>query len=130
MEAVMQVDSDGSLPNWTLVTSHGIILLYVALHPNATIRHIAAEVDLTERRVADVISDLQAADLLIVSRRGRRNHYTLNPAARFLHPVMAEVPFNAFVDLVRRFAARRNGTLNRAGAAVMPLAISAPAFPL
>ena|SRR5688572_17182993 len=94
------------LPSWTLVTSHGLVLLYVALHPDATIRQIAGELELTERRIAEVISDLAKADLLLVARRGRRNHYTVNPAARFRHPVLSDIPFNDFVAVLKRFRAR------------------------
>jgi hypothetical protein len=98
----MAEDRVKPLPNWELVTSHGLVLLYVALNPDATIRRIAASLELTERRVADLIWDLANADLLVVSRRGRRNHYALAPGARFRHPLIADTPFQSFVSLVRR----------------------------
>jgi hypothetical protein len=88
--------------NWTLLTSHGLVLLYVASKPDATIRQIAGELELSERRVADIILDLSSADLLTVRREGRRNHYTLNPDARFRHQMAASMSFNDFVDLWKR----------------------------
>ncbi len=94
------------VPAWTLVTSHGLALLYVAENPNATVREIAKALGLTERRVADLISDLIAAKMLIVTHRGRRNHYTVNSDARFRHPLIAEIPFHAFIRLWRRFGKR------------------------
>ena len=89
--------------SWTLVTSHGLTLLYVAEHPDATIREIAAALALTERRVADLIRDLAAEGFIVVRRKGRRNLYTLNWDARFRHPVIADIPFRAFVGLWRRW---------------------------
>ncbi|MPZ49403.1 MAG: winged helix-turn-helix transcriptional regulator [Dehalococcoidia bacterium] len=90
------------LPSWTLVTSHGLVLLYIASNPNATIREIAASLEITERRVADIIKDLANADYVKIRRSGRRNHYTLNPAARFRHPFLSDIPFGRFVSLWRR----------------------------
>jgi hypothetical protein len=87
---------------WTLITSHGVVLLYLAAHPDATIRLIADELQLTERRVADIIHDLSADGLLVVRRQGRRNHYALSPEAHFRHPIAAKIPFKSFVSLWRR----------------------------
>ena len=100
----MTRESDDVRPvsSWTLLTSHGLALLYVAEHPDATIREIAAALALTERRVADLIRDLAAEGFIVVRRKGRRNLYTLNRDARFRHPVIADIPFRAFVDLWRR----------------------------
>ena len=89
----------GPLPSWTLVTSHGLTLLYVATHPDATVREIAAALELTERRVADIIRDLSTARLVLVKRHGRRNEYALDPHAMFRHPLLADIPFRHFVRL-------------------------------
>jgi hypothetical protein len=88
-------------PTWTLVTSHGLVLFYVASHPSVTIREIATEVGLTERRVMEILKDLRDADLLSVVREGRRNSYSLNPDATFRHPHLAHVSVQAFLRLVR-----------------------------
>ena len=90
-----------ALPSWTLVTSHGLVLLYVSAHPSATIRQVAESLELTERRVTDVIRELAGANLLDVKRIGRRNHYSLRPDARFRHPLIAGVSFESFVSLWR-----------------------------
>ena len=103
----MQADSNGDErwenrpPPWTLVTSHGLALLYVATHPDATVKEIAVALELTERRVADIIRDLATAEFILVTRRGRRNRYTLNPSARFRHSLVADIPFRAFVRIWR-----------------------------
>ena len=89
------------LPSWTLLTSHGLVLLYIATNPSATIRQIAATLEITERRVADIVKDLSDTGFLEVTRMGRRNHYDLNPTSRFRHPFVSDVPFGQFVGLWR-----------------------------
>ena len=88
-------------PSWTLLTSHGLVLLYVARHSDATIREIAGKLLITERRVASIIRDLVDVDLLQVTRQGRRNQYALSAKARFRHPLIEEMAFKDFVELWR-----------------------------
>jgi hypothetical protein len=92
---------DSRPPQWTLVTSHGLALLYIAAHPDATVKQIAEALELTERRVADIIRELAAADLILRERNGRRNQYEINPDARFRHPLVADIPFRGFIRLWR-----------------------------
>ena len=91
------------LPSWMLITSHGLVLLYLSTYPDATIREVASTLELTERRVGDIIRDLSNAGMLDVRREGRRNHYALKPDARFRHPFVANVPFEGFVSFMQRF---------------------------
>ena len=85
---------------WNLVASHGTVLFYLATHEEATIRQVAHDIDLTERRVSQIIHDLSQSDILIVERRGRRNSYRVNPHAPFENPLQ-EVPMGKVVSLVR-----------------------------
>jgi hypothetical protein len=110
------LDERPPLPPWTLVTSHGLVLLFVAGSPNATIREIAENLELTERRIADVIRDLERAKMLSVTREGRRNRYALNPDAHFLHPLMAAIPIKSFISIWQREVARRRGARQGNGA--------------
>jgi hypothetical protein len=90
------------IPPWTLVTSHGLVLLYVVTNPDATIRQIAEQLEYTERRIADIVRDLEVAGMVDVTRIGRRNHYKLRREAHFRHPFVSNVPFESFVNLWRR----------------------------
>ena len=99
------------VPKWTLVTSHGLVLLYVALHGNPTIRNIADGLEFTERRIAAIIRDLEKAGLMQVTKVGRRNLYSLDPNARFRHPFVAGIPFIRFLELWQQ-AARNEATHN------------------
>jgi DNA-binding transcriptional ArsR family regulator len=90
------------VPGWTLVTSHGLVLLYVSVNSHATIREISERLGLTERRIADIIRDLAKAGLLRVRRKGRKNEYALAPEASFRHPIMTGLRFDEFVALFLR----------------------------
>lgn len=81
------------------MASHGTVLFYLVAHNQATIREIAHELDLTERRVSQVIRDLSEWDMLSVEKHGRRNRYRVNPDAAFENP-MRDVPMENVVQLV------------------------------
>lgn len=74
--------------HWYLVSSHGAVLFYVAVHPGCTIRQIAEDMSLTQRTVWGLIGDLRRAGMLHVRREGRRHHYTVNLDADFRHPII------------------------------------------
>ena len=76
---------DGRGENWTLLTGHGHVLVEIARDSGARIRDIAAAVDLTERTVQAIVTDLEAAGYLTRTRTGRRTRYTVNPDSQFRH---------------------------------------------
>lgn len=77
---------------WTLITSHGLVLFYLAARPDATMRELSRIVGITERQVARIIRDLADAEMISVRRIGRRNNYAVNMEARFPHPSLAHMP--------------------------------------
>jgi DNA-binding MarR family transcriptional regulator len=62
---------------WSFVTNHARVLAFVAAHPNARLRDIAATVGVTERTAGQIVNDLEEAGYLSKSRDGRRNQYGL-----------------------------------------------------
>ncbi len=96
----MTLENSESRPSWSLVTSHGLVLFYIANHASATIREVAAEVGLTERRVLEILKDLKNVDLITIVRSGRRNIYGLKPGAKFRHPHLANLSVETFLAMV------------------------------
>jgi predicted transcriptional regulator len=91
--------------HWYLVSSHGAVLFYVAVHPDCTIRQIADDMSLTQRTVWGLIGDLRRADMLMIRREGRRHHYTVNLDATFKHPTLSGISLRTVLsELVKRFA--------------------------
>jgi len=74
-------------PDWTFLSNHGHVAVCLARDPDGRLRDIADQVGITERRVAAIIAELEAAGIVTRERVGRRNTYTVNRRARLRHPV-------------------------------------------
>jgi len=86
---------------FTLLTSHGHVLFYLATEPDATGRQITAALGLSERRVISVLHDLEDAGMLTSTRVGVRKHYEINPDAHFQHPTLSHVRLGDVMGLIR-----------------------------
>lgn len=71
---------------WTLLTSHGRVLLLIAQNPELRLRDIAESAGITERSAQGIVSDLEEAGYIERERVGRRNSYRLHPEMPFRHP--------------------------------------------
>lgn len=71
---------------WTLLTSHGRVLLLIAQDPQLRIRELASAAGITERSTQAIVADLERAGYLSKSKVGRRNAYTIHAAQPFRHP--------------------------------------------
>ncbi|HEY8446360.1 MAG TPA: hypothetical protein VIL01_04565 [Thermomicrobiales bacterium] len=85
---------------WTIFSTHGLVLCYLAIHPTATLRDASAALRITERQLSRIITDLVDEGMLRVSKNGRRNYYTVNFSARTRHPLLAHVPLGRFIAAV------------------------------
>ncbi len=66
------------MASWTFLTTHARTLLYIARHPDARLRDIAASLDITERTVIAITKDLTEEGYLTKYREGRRNRYEIS----------------------------------------------------
>jgi len=76
---------------WTLLTSHGYVLCYLVSNPDATVRQVAEVIGLSERRTASILGDLEDADIVLVTRVGKRKRYEISLDATFRHPTLSHV---------------------------------------
>ncbi|MBI5289491.1 MAG: winged helix-turn-helix transcriptional regulator [Chloroflexi bacterium] len=60
------------------MTNHAVLLVYVALHPDSTVRTIALDVGITERATLAIMRDLDLEGIVDRRRTGRRNEYSVN----------------------------------------------------
>jgi DNA-binding IclR family transcriptional regulator len=72
---------------WTFLSNHSHVLIALAKQPDLRIRDLAQAVGITERAVAQILSDLQAARVLTKRRVGRRNVYLVDANAPLRHAV-------------------------------------------
>jgi Winged helix-turn-helix DNA-binding len=90
--------------SWTLLTGHGHVLVEIARNPDARIRDISPAVNLTERTVQAIVTDLEAAGYLTRHRIGRRTRYTVNPDSPFRHSAQEGLRVGPLLDMLTAVA--------------------------
>jgi predicted transcriptional regulator len=94
------VETTGRRSAWTLLTSHGHVLVEIARDPGARIRDISTAAGLTERATAAIIADLEAAGYVTRTKVGRRNHYKVNGDNPFRHEAQRDLTIGPFLDFL------------------------------
>lgn len=72
---------------WQLFTSHGLVLISILNNPGRTVREIGLELNLTDRAVAQALTDLENDGYLLRERIGRRTYYHVNEDHNLKYPV-------------------------------------------
>ena len=75
------------MSDWTLLTNHGHVMVFLARNPESRLRDLAAEVGITERAAQRIVNELVEDGYLLRERVGRRNRYRLNRRAPMRHPI-------------------------------------------
>ena len=100
---LQELQYDGTVPNaWTFLSNHGHVLIQIARDPDARIRDIADAVGITERRAHMILSDLEEAGYITITRVGRRSHYRVHRNRRFRHPAESAKPINELLAIFER----------------------------
>lgn len=81
------------------MSNHGHLLVELSRNPEARIRDLAQAVGITERSCQAIITDLQEAGYLTVTKQGRRNVYTINTRGKFRHPSEDSKPVGALIKI-------------------------------
>jgi DNA-binding transcriptional ArsR family regulator len=74
--------------DWSLLSSQGRILFYIAFCPDCSVEEMSQALDLTERAVWGVIRELRRKGMLTLRRDGRKHRYRVNLDAPLLHPTI------------------------------------------
>lgn len=90
-----------SAQDWTFLTNHAHVLLFIAKEPEARLRDIAEAVGITERAVQRIVSELEEAGYLTKERDGRRNRYEIDDTLPLRHPVERHRSVAEIIALVR-----------------------------
>lgn len=94
-------DDETATPEWTFLTNHAHVLLFIAKEPEARLRDIAAAVGITERAVQRIVGELESAGYLERARDGRRNLYTVHEDLPLRHPIERHRSVVELIALVR-----------------------------
>ena len=63
--------------DWSFLTNHARAILFIAGHPDARLRDLAAALEVTERTAFGIVADLTEAGYVVKERDGRRNRYEI-----------------------------------------------------
>ena len=88
------------MPQWTFITNHGLVLAYIAKHPQSTARAIASAVNLTERTVHKIIAELEAEEYIKRRKVGRNNEYHINSHTELRHETTRDVMVEDFLKVL------------------------------
>jgi len=89
-----------NIPKWTFITSHGLVLAYIAKHPQSTARAIASAVNLTERTVHKIITELEVEKYIKRRRVGRNNEYRISSHTELRHETIRDVMVEDFLKVL------------------------------
>jgi hypothetical protein len=73
-----------------LLTNHALVLGVIAADPGVRIREIADRVEITERAVESLLTDLIRVGFLTRRRAGRRNVYEVHRDQKLRHPLIQD----------------------------------------
>lgn len=91
-----------SRQSWTFLSNHSHVLIALAGSPEMRLRDMAQAVGITERAVAQILSDLEEAGVIERSRIGRRNTYRIKGDVPLRHPVEAHRTVNDILRLAQK----------------------------
>ena len=93
------------MADWTLFTSHGLVLVSVAKNPEKTAREIGDDIGLTERTAHKIIIDLEEAGYITRIKVGRQNKYRIHPNV----PIKDEITDASLGELLAMLGWKRKG---------------------
>lgn len=85
---------------WSLLSSHGLVLVTVSRYGSITVPEIGQRTHLSRASALRVLRDLQDAGMLQTSQQGRRNVYHIRREVSFRHPVLKDSHIG---DLLKAF---------------------------
>jgi DNA-binding transcriptional ArsR family regulator len=95
-----------------VLSTHGLVVVYLSARPEVTIAELSEAIGLTERYIAKIVSDLRSDGLIKTERHGSRNVYRVCEDASFYHPLLAGLPIGLITAPLER--ALRNKMKKRA----------------
>ena len=70
---------------WTFLSNHGRVFVFIAKHPQSTTETISQEVGLSRRGVQKIICGLELGGYVVRCKEGRHNHYIVHPEMPMRH---------------------------------------------
>ena len=101
------------IKEWTFITNHGLVILYISRNPQCTMREMAAALNVTERTIKRILEDLQIAGYITWQRAGKGNIYEFNSTKELKHELTRDVIVGDLLDLLGRKKRRRKKAVSK-----------------
>jgi hypothetical protein len=101
------------MESWSFLTNHARVLLCIAHDPGARLRDIAASLDITDRSVYGIVTDLTAAGYVVKHRDGRRSRYQIQAHLPLPEPASKEPAIGEVLALLMDNRARQQPSETR-----------------
>ena len=100
------------MKDWTFLTNHGLVLLYISQHPQCTTREMASTIKATERTVHRVLIDLEKEGYITRQRTAKGNIYQISTEHGLKHELTRYLVVGDLLDLLslERKRKRRMGS--------------------
>ena len=95
------------MERWSFLTNHARVLLCIAHDPGARLRDIAASLDITDRSVHGIVTDLTTAGYVVKHKDGRRNLYQIQAHLPLPEPASQEPAIGEVLALLMGNRARQ-----------------------
>jgi DNA-binding MarR family transcriptional regulator len=89
-----------SVPPFSFLSNHGLVLLCIAHDPRARMRDVAAAVDITERAAQRIVAELIDYGYVTRAREGRRNRYTVRVDLPLTLPTPRDVDLGSLLNVL------------------------------
>jgi DNA-binding MarR family transcriptional regulator len=88
------------MAEWTFLTNHALVLVYLAKHPRITARELSMSIGITERAVRKIIADLEAESYISKEREGRRVKYSINAKLPLRHHTQQDKSISKLLEVL------------------------------
>ena len=89
-----------SQKEWTFITNHGLIFLFISQHPQCTAREMAFTIRATERTVHRVLIDLEKGGYISRVRTGRANIYRISRGHGIKHGLPRDLVVGDLINIL------------------------------
>lgn len=91
------------MAQWTFLTNHAQVLLFISHNHQVTTREIAAAVGITERAVLHIVRELEDTGYIQRFHEGRSNRYEVHLNKPLRHPAQRGQPIQELVTLLEHY---------------------------
>jgi DNA-binding transcriptional regulator YhcF (GntR family) len=88
------------MKDWSFITNHGLVLLYILRNAQCTMREMSVALDVTERTIKRVLEDLKEAGYVTWEKTGKGNIYKINSTKGLRHEFTREVVIGDLLNLL------------------------------